>query len=76
MKNQVQLIAYVDRFGDGKLRDLGRLLAGPLADVIVNHVSDRSPQPGERGAGRADTPGVYRPAFHGDLNSALEGCGI
>lgn len=95
MKNQVQLITYVDRFGGGQLRDLARLLAGPMhdvfgavhllpffdpidgadagfdpidhtrvdprlgdwrdvealshqldimADVIVNHVSDRSPQ--------------------------------
>ena len=95
MKNQVQLIAYVDRAGGGSLRDFAALLAGPLhgvfgavhllpffdpidgsdagfdpidhtsvdprlggwsdvaalaqrvdvmADVIVNHVSDRSPQ--------------------------------
>ena len=95
MKNKVQLITYVDRFGGGNLRDLGNLLSGPLrgvfgavhllpffnpidgsdagfdpidhtvvdsrlgtwtdvaalshqldimADAIVNHVSDRSPQ--------------------------------
>jgi sucrose phosphorylase len=95
MKNKVQLIAYVDRFGGGNLRDFASLLSGPLrgvfgavhllpffdpidgsdagfdpidhtavdprlgvwsdvaalsqqidvmADVIVNHVSDRSPQ--------------------------------
>jgi sucrose phosphorylase len=95
MKNKVQLITYVDRFGGGSLSDLGRLLSGSLngvfdavhllpffnpfdgadagfdpidhtcvdprlgtwsdvtalsrqlgimADVIVNHVSDRSPQ--------------------------------
>lgn len=95
MKNKVQLITYVDRFGGGGLAELGQLLAGPLrgafgavhllpffnpidgadagfdpidhtqvdprlgdwrgiaalagqldvmADVIVNHVSDRSPQ--------------------------------
>ena len=30
MKNQVQLITYVDRFGGGGLRDLRELLAGPL----------------------------------------------
>jgi sucrose phosphorylase len=30
MKNQVQLITYVDRFGGGDLRDLRELLAGPL----------------------------------------------
>ncbi|GGX58743.1 sucrose phosphorylase [Saccharospirillum salsuginis] len=95
MKNQVQLITYVDRLGGGTLSDLQRLLAGPLdglfggahllpfytpidgsdagfdpddhltvdprlgdwgdvrtlghdvdlmADLIVNHVSSRSPQ--------------------------------
>jgi sucrose phosphorylase len=95
MKNKVQLIAYVDRFGGGGIADLHALLAGPLqgvfgavhllpffypidgadagfdpidhtrvdprlggwgdikklsrefdvmADVIVNHISDRSPQ--------------------------------
>jgi len=95
MKNQAQLIAYVDRLSGGSFRDLERLLAGPLsgafggvhvlpffhpidgadagfdpidhtvvdprlgtwddvralarqtdvmADVIVNHVSSRSPQ--------------------------------
>jgi sucrose phosphorylase len=95
MKNEVQLIAYVDRAGGGNLRDFAALLSGPLrgvfgavhmlpffdpidgsdagfdpidhttvdprlgvwsdvaalskqvdvmADVIVNHVSDRSPQ--------------------------------
>jgi sucrose phosphorylase len=30
MKNKVQLITYVDRFGGGSLRDLRELLAGPL----------------------------------------------
>lgn len=95
MKNQVQLITYVDRLGGGGLPELARLLEGPLggvfggvhllpffdpidgadagfdpsdhtrvdprlgtwrdvaslssgldvmADVIVNHISDRSPQ--------------------------------
>ena len=95
MKNKVQLIAYVDRFGGGGIADLRALLSGPLrgvfgavhmlpfydpidgadagfdpidhtkvdprlgdwsdvkrlaaecdimADVIVNHISDRSPQ--------------------------------
>lgn len=95
MKNQVQLITYVDRLGGGNLSDLRRLIAGPLqglfggahllpfytpidgsdagfdpddhltvdprlgdwsdvrklslevdvmADLIVNHVSSRSPQ--------------------------------
>src|SRR5690242_4349806 len=95
MKNQVQLIAYVDRFSGGGLRELRALLAGPLkgwfggvhllpffdpidgadagfdpvdhtrvdprlgtwddvrgladgteimADLIVNHISSRSPQ--------------------------------
>lgn len=95
MKNKVQLITYVDRFGGGNLGDLAGILTGPLrgvfgavhllpffdpidgsdagfdpidhtcvdsrlgtwndvaalsrqldimADVIVNHVSDRSPQ--------------------------------
>jgi sucrose phosphorylase len=95
MKNKVQLITYVDRFGGGNLNDLAGILSGPLrgvfgavhllpffnpidgsdagfdpidhacvdsrlgtwndvaalsrqldimADVIVNHVSDRSPQ--------------------------------
>jgi sucrose phosphorylase len=95
MKNKVQLITYVDRFGGGDLKDLTDILSGPLrgvfgavhllpffnpidgsdagfdpidhtcvdsrlgtwnevaalsrqldvmADVIVNHVSDRSPQ--------------------------------
>ncbi len=95
MKNQVQLIAYVDRFSGGGLRELQGLLDGPLtglfggvhllpffwpidgadagfdpidhtkvdprlgswddirslsrdveimADLIVNHISDRSPQ--------------------------------
>jgi sucrose phosphorylase len=95
MKNKVQLITYVDRFGGGNLNDMAAILSGPLrgvfgavhllpffnpidgsdagfdpidhtcvdsrlgtwndvaalsrqldimADVIVNHVSDRSPQ--------------------------------
>ena len=95
MKNKVQLITYVDRFGGGDLKDLADILSGPLrgvfgavhllpffnpidgsdagfdpidhtcvdsrlgtwndvaalsrqldvmADVIVNHVSDHSPQ--------------------------------
>jgi len=34
MKNQVQLIAYVDRFSGGGFADLNRLLQGPLAGVI------------------------------------------
>ncbi len=34
MKNQVQLITYVDRLGGGAIRDLGRLLGGPLQGVF------------------------------------------
>jgi sucrose phosphorylase len=34
MKNQVQLIAYVDRFGGGNVAALRALLAGPLKDVF------------------------------------------
>lgn len=34
MKNQVQLIAYVDRFSAGGIQDLAVLLKGPLADVF------------------------------------------
>lgn len=34
MKNQVQLITYVDRFGGGGLADLQSLLTGPLAGVF------------------------------------------
>ena len=34
MKNQVQLIAYVDRLSGGTLRDLQALLAGPLDGVF------------------------------------------
>ncbi len=34
MKNQVQLITYVDRLTGGGLRDLHELLAGPLAGVF------------------------------------------
>jgi sucrose phosphorylase len=34
MKNQVQLITYVDRLGGGGLRDLQALLNGPLAGVL------------------------------------------
>jgi sucrose phosphorylase len=34
MKNQVQLIAYVDRLSGGGFRDLNRLLEGPLAGVF------------------------------------------
>ena len=34
MKNQVQLITYVDRFGGGGLPDLQALLTGPLAGVF------------------------------------------
>jgi sucrose phosphorylase len=34
MKNQVQLITYVDRFGGGGLKALGALLKGPLAGVF------------------------------------------
>jgi sucrose phosphorylase len=34
MRNQVQLITYVDRFGGKTLSDLEALLKGPLADVF------------------------------------------
>ncbi len=34
MKNEVQLIAYADRLSGGGLRDLHRLLLGPLAGVF------------------------------------------
>lgn len=34
MKNQVQLIAYVDRFSGGGLRDLQDLLKGPFAGLF------------------------------------------
>ena len=34
MKNKVQLITYVDRFGGQKLTDLQELLTGPLKDVF------------------------------------------
>ena len=34
MKNEVQLIAYADRLSGGDLRDLHRLLLGPLAGVF------------------------------------------
>jgi sucrose phosphorylase len=34
MKNQVQLITYVDRFGGGTLADLQALLTGPLQGVF------------------------------------------
>ncbi len=34
MKNQVQLITYVDRFGGGGLAELQALLTGPLAGVF------------------------------------------
>ncbi|MFM2119131.1 MAG: hypothetical protein RL722_599, partial [Pseudomonadota bacterium] len=34
MKNQVQLITYVDRLGGGGLRDLAALLRGPLAGLF------------------------------------------
>jgi sucrose phosphorylase len=34
MKNQVQLITYVDRLGGGDLRDLTGLLTGPLGGVF------------------------------------------
>ena len=34
MKNKVQLITYVDRLSGGDLRDLTRLLEGPLANVF------------------------------------------
>ena len=34
MKNQVQLIAYVDRFSGGGFAELNRLLKGPLAGVF------------------------------------------
>jgi sucrose phosphorylase len=34
MKNQVQLIAYVDRFSGGGLRDLQRMLEGPVRGLF------------------------------------------
>ena len=34
MKNQVQLITYVDRFGGGGVRELQALLNGPLAGIF------------------------------------------
>ena len=34
LKNQVQLIAYVDRLSAGGIQDLASLLNGPLADVF------------------------------------------
>ena len=34
MKNQAQLITYVDRLSGGGLRDLARLLDGPLRDAF------------------------------------------
>ncbi|BET66344.1 sucrose phosphorylase [Opitutales bacterium ASA1] len=34
MKNQVQLIAYVDRFGGGGFRELAELLRGPLQGLF------------------------------------------
>src|SRR3974390_1730222 len=34
MKNQVQLIAYVDRLSEGGLRELHKLLEGPLAGIF------------------------------------------
>lgn len=34
MKNQVQLIAYVDRFSDGGLREFDQLLDGPFAGLF------------------------------------------
>jgi sucrose phosphorylase len=34
MKNQIQLITYVDRFGGGGLKELTALLTGPLAGVF------------------------------------------
>ncbi|MGA2571206.1 MAG: sucrose phosphorylase [Terracidiphilus sp.] len=34
MKNQVQLIAYIDRFGGGGIADFAALLNGPLAGVF------------------------------------------
>lgn len=34
MKNQVQLITYTDRLGGGNLRDLHRLLTGPLGGLF------------------------------------------
>jgi sucrose phosphorylase len=35
MKNQVQLITYVDRLGGGSIKDLASLLRGPLNDVFA-----------------------------------------
>ena len=34
MKNQVQLITYVDRLTGGGMRNLNSLLNGPLAEVF------------------------------------------
>ena len=34
MKNQAQLITYADRLSGGTLRDLARLLDGPLAGAF------------------------------------------
>ena len=34
MKNQVQLICYIDRFSGGNIQSLQRLLTGPLKDVF------------------------------------------
>ena len=34
MKNQVQLIAYVDRFSGGGMRELQQLLDGPFAGLF------------------------------------------
>src|SRR5216117_4037 len=34
MRNQTQLIAYIDRLGGGGLRELTALLKGPLADLF------------------------------------------
>ena len=35
MKNQVQLIAYIDRLSAGGIQDLARLLDGPLESVFA-----------------------------------------
>jgi sucrose phosphorylase len=34
VKNQVQLIAYIDRFGGGGIRELSTLLSGPLSGLF------------------------------------------
>ena len=38
MKNEAQLIAYVDRFSAGTFRALQEILDGPLRDVGVEYL--------------------------------------